>query len=238
MLFNLLTDEAAIEKMTNVTFWLSIAALVLIVAVVVILCFAARKMNTRSIVFAGITIALSFCLSYIKVTPVTYGGSVTLASMIPVMIYAYFYGFGPGLLCGVCHGLLQFIQSPYVLTPVTFILDYLLAFASIAIVPLFKFIKNKPVSLLVGITVAYAARFIFHFVSGIIYYNMGAIWVDLPTDTAFIYSFLYQCVYLIPDWIIAAVVGIILSVTGVVDILEKQALKGLNKKEKTETTEN
>lgn len=238
MLFNLLTDDAAIEKMTNVTFWLSIGALVLIVAVVVILCFAARKMNTRSIVFAGITIALSFCLSYIKVTPVTYGGSVTLASMIPVMIYAYFYGFGPGLLCGVCHGLLQFIQSPYVLTPVTFILDYLLAFASIAIVPLFKFIKNKPVSLLVGITVAYAARFLFHFVSGIIYYNMGAIWVDLPTDTAFIYSFLYQCVYLIPDWIIAAVVGIILSVTGVVDILEKQALKGLNKKEKTETTEN
>ena len=238
MLFNLLTDDAAIEKMTNVTFWLSIGALVLIVAVVVILCFAARKMNTRSIVFAGITIALSFCLSYIKVTPVTYGGSVTLASMLPVMIYAYFYGFGPGLLCGVCHGLLQFIQSPYVLTPVTFILDYLLAFASIAIVPLFKFIKNKPVSLLVGITVAYAARFLFHFVSGIIYYNMGAIWVDLPTDTAFIYSFLYQCVYLIPDWIIAAVVGIILSVTGVVDILEKQALKGLNKKEKTETTEN
>lgn len=238
MLFNLLTDEAAIEKMTNITFWLSIAALVLILAVVVILCFAARKMNTRSIVFAGITIALSFCLSYIKVTPVTYGGSVTLASMIPVMIYAYFYGFGPGLLCGVCHGLLQFIQSPYVLTPVTFILDYLLAFASIAIVPLFKFIKNKSVSLLVGITVAYAARFLFHFVSGIIYYNMGAIWVDLPTDTAFIYSFLYQCVYLIPDWIIAAVVGIILSVSGVIDILEKQALKGLNKKEKTETTEN
>ena len=238
MLFNLLTDEAAIEKMTNVTFWLSIAALVLIVAVVVILCFAARKMNTRSIVFAGITIALSFCLSYIKVTPVTYGGSVTLASMIPVMIYAYFYGFGPGLLCGVCHGLLQFIQSPYVLTPVTFILDYLLAFASIAIVPLFKFIKNKPVSLFVGITVAYAARFLFHFVSGIIYYNLGAIWVDLPTDTAFIYSFLYQCVYLIPDWVIAAVVGIILSVSGVIDILEKQALKGLNKKEKTETTEN
>ena len=238
MLFNLLTDDAAIEKMTNVTFWLSIGALVLIVAVVVILCFAARKMNTRNIVFAGITIALSFCLSYIKVTPVTYGGSVTLASMIPVMIYAYFYGFGPGLLCGVCHGLLQFIQSPYVLTPVTFILDYLLAFASIAIVPLFKFIKNKPVSLLVGITVAYAARFLFHFVSGIIYYNLGAIWVDLPTDTAFIYSFLYQCVYLIPDWIIAAVVGIILSVSGVVDILEKQALKGLNKKEKTETTEN
>jgi len=154
------------------------------------------------------------------------------------MIYAYFYGFGPGLLCGVCHGLLQFIQSPYVLTPVTFILDYLLAFASIAIVPLFKFIKNKPVSLLVGITVAYAARFLFHFVSGIIYYNLGAIWVDLPTDTAFIYSFLYQCVYLIPDWIIAAVVGIILSVSGVIDILEKQALKGLNKKEKTETTEN
>ena len=230
MLFNLLSADT--EKMTNITFWLSIAALVLIVAVVIILCFAARKMNTRNIVFAGITIALSFCLSYIKFSPVENGGSITLASMLPVIIYAYFYGFGPGLLCGVCHGLLQFIQEPYVFSPATFILDYILAFGSIAVAPLFKKIPQKTVALACGIVAVYIVRFISHFVSCLIYY------ADMPLSQSIPLSAAYQATYVPLDCAISLAVAIVLSVSGVIDILEKQALKGLNKKEKTETTEN
>lgn len=222
MIFNLLEP---LDSMTLTTLVISIVSVVLIVAVMVLLCFVTKKMTTRSIVFTGVTIALSFCLSYVKVTPVTYGGSITLASMLPVMIYAYFYGFGPGLLCGVCHGLLQFIQSPYVLTPVTFILDYVLAFASIALVPVFKKIKNNTASLALGITLAYAARFLFHFISGIIYFNLGAIWVDLPQDSAIIYSLLYNSVYVIPDFFIAVVSAILLSETGVIKVLRKTLFK-------------
>lgn len=222
MIFNLLEP---LDKMTLTTLIISIVAVVLIVGVMIMLCFVTKKMTTRSIVFAGVTIALSFCLSYIKIAPVPNGGSITLASMLPVMIYAYFYGFGPGLLCGVCHGLLQFIQSPYVLTPVTFILDYVLAFASIALVAVFKKMQNKTASLSLGITLAYFVRFLFHFISGIIYFSEGAIWTDLPQDSGIIYSLIYNAVYLVPDYFIAVVSAILLSETGVIKVLERTLFK-------------
>ncbi len=230
MLFNLLTDEAS-ESFVP-TLIISIVAILLIIGIMVVLCFVTKKLNTRSIVFAGITIALSFCLSYIKFSPVENGGSITLASMLPVIIYAYFYGFGPGLLCGVCHGLLQFIQEPYVLTPVTFIFDYVLAFGSIAVAPLFKKIPQKTVALACGIVAVYIVRFISHFVSGLIYY------ADMPLSQSIPLSAAYQATYVPLDCAISLAVAIVLSVTGVIDVLEKQALKGLNKKEKAETKEN
>ena len=223
MIFNLLEP---LDSTTLTTLIISILSIFLIIGVMIMLCFVTKKMTTRSIVFAGVTIALSFCLSLVKVTPVTYGGSITLASMLPVMIYAYFYGFGPGLLCGVCHGLLQFIQSPYVLTPVTFILDYVLAFASIALVPIFRKIVNHTVSLALGVTIAYFVRFIMHFISGIIYFSLGAVWADLPQDSAIIYSLIYNSVYLIPDYFIAAVSAVLLSETGVIRVIEKTLFKG------------
>ena len=219
MLFNLLTDEAS-ESFVP-TLIISIVAILLIIGIMVVLCFVTKKLNTRSIVFAGITIALSFCLSYIKFSPVSNGGSITLASMLPVIIYAYFYGFGPGLLCGVCHGLLQFIQEPYILTPVTFIFDYVLAFGSIA---------QKTVALICGIIAVYVVRFISHFISGIFYFPDNTLIEAMGLSAA------YQATYIPLDCAISLAAGIVLSLTGVIDILEKQALKGLNKKEKTETS--
>lgn len=230
MLFNLLTDEAS-ESFVP-TLIISIVAILLIIGIMVVLCFVTKKLNTRSIVFAGITIALSFCLSYIKFSPVSNGGSITLASMLPVIIYAYFYGFGPGLLCGVCHGLLQFIQEPYILTPVTFIFDYVLAFGSIAVAPLFKKIPQKTVALACGIVAVYIVRFISHFISGIFYFPDNTLIEAMGLSAA------YQATYIPLDCAISLAASIVLSLTGVIDILEKQALKGLNKKEKTETTEN
>lgn len=65
--------------------------------------------------------------------PVTYGGSITLASFVPLLIYTYVYGLADGLLTGLIFGLFNFVTGPYILTPLTFILDYLLAFASIGL---------------------------------------------------------------------------------------------------------
>lgn len=221
MLFNLLSDT--LDQKTATVFWISIIAIALILLVGIIMCFTAKRLKPRALVYAGVTIALSFCLSFIKFTPVTYGGSITLASMLPVMIFAYFYGFAPGLLCGVCHGLLQFISSPYLLTPVTFILDYILAFAVVCLVPVFKKVKNKTLSLSFGISAAYAARFFFHLISGIIYFQLGSIWTDLPQSSALIYSFLYQTVYLVPDYFITLVAAIILFETGTLKFIKPKS---------------
>lgn len=177
-----------------------------------------KQMKTVDVVYGGISLALSFVLSYIKIAPVTYGGSITLASMLPIILYSYYFGFGKGVIVGLAYGLLQFVQEPYILTPVTFVLDYLLAFCSIAIASLpKKFVKNPAGSLLAAASFTYILRFLFHFVSGIIYFNMGAIWVNLPAENAFIYSLLYQSVYLIPDWIICVSIMLTLYKLNVIE---------------------
>lgn len=206
------------EEETNVV---TIAAWVLLgvlLIVAIILLAGKKRMRTIDVVYGGISLALSFVLSYIKIAPVTYGGSITLASMLPIILYAYSFGFGKGLIVGLAYGLLQFIQEPYILTPVTFILDYLLAFSSIAIAALpKKFIKNPAGSLFAAASFTYILRFAFHFISGLIYFSMGAIWVNLPADNAVIYSLLYQTVYLVPDWMICIAIMLTLQKFNVFD---------------------
>ncbi|MBR2384770.1 MAG: energy-coupled thiamine transporter ThiT, partial [Clostridia bacterium] len=68
-------------------------------------------------------VALSFALSYIKLFEMPQGGSVTLFSMLPIMLFSYIYGMKKGLLVGVIYGLLQAVQDPYIIHPAQFLLD-------------------------------------------------------------------------------------------------------------------
>ena len=49
--------------------------------------------------------------SFIKVSPVQLGGSITLASFVPLLIYAYKFGPVKGTLAGVILGLFNFIET-------------------------------------------------------------------------------------------------------------------------------
>ena len=132
------------EKATNVVKWISVGAVVLLLAVIALIGFGGKKRyDAKRIAFAGVCVAMSFVLALIKFKPVQYGGSITLASFVPVLVYAYVYGPTSGFMVGLIHGLLNFIESPYILTPATFILDYLLAFASIGIMGFFGKLPAK-----------------------------------------------------------------------------------------------
>ena len=215
------------DKATKIVQRISIAAVVLLLAVIAVICFnfKGKKYDAKRIAFAGLSVGLSFALSNVKVSPVTYGGSITLASFVPVLIYAYVYGFADGLLIGLIHGLLNFISDPYILTPMTFILDFLLAFASIGIMGFaHKFTKKTTFNVVLGTVAVFSVRFIFHLISGIIYFANDSIWVSLPSwalDNAFIYSFIYQCVYIPADCAIAAVVLYVIAKTKTMDRLVK-----------------
>ena len=120
--------EAISEETTELVSIIAIAAIAALAIIMLVICLTYKKMDTKAIVYAAISIASAFVLSFIKVSPVTNGGSITLASFVPILIYAYVYGPVRGLVAGLIFGVLQFIQSPYMLTPLTFVLDYLLAF--------------------------------------------------------------------------------------------------------------
>lgn len=204
MLNNLLSIFTVIDDDASPKFlWVTIITLIALVLVFVLLVLFKKELSTKTLAYSGLTIALSYVLSFLKVSPVTYGGSITLASMLPICIFAYAFGLAPALLTGLIYGFLQFIQNPYVFNYATFFLDFLLAFSSISMMAIAKTVfKDKKYTPIIGLGFVYVVRFIFHFLSGIIYFENGGIWANLPQDNAFIYSFLYQITYLLPDFLI------------------------------------
>lgn len=218
LFFNSLVEE----NFTDLVTYTSIALIVILLITVGVM-LARKKLATQDIAYAGVAISISFVLSFLKVTPVLYGGSITLASLAPLLIYAYYFGFAKALVCGLIYGLLQFIQDPYILTPATFTLDYLLAFASVSVMGLFSKASLNAKTVTLGTTLSILCRFVMHFISGILYFNHGSIWVNLPANSAVSYSLLYQTVYLIPDLVICLAVMLVLLKTRVLEQIKPRA---------------
>ena len=114
---------------------------------------------TRRLCESAIMIALATILSLLKLVDLPYGGSITPASMLPILIIAYRYGTGWGILTATVHGALQFILGTSVLSYVTgwksvcavIIFDYVLAFALIGLGGIFKNMKNGKAGLVLGV---------------------------------------------------------------------------------------
>jgi thiamine transporter len=192
---------------------LYIGAVVLIVLVVVAAIFVDKRKfefsNTRSITYAAICIAMSFALSYLRIVKMPQGGSITIASLLPIMLYSYMFGIRKGVFTGAIYGLLQAFQDPYILHPAQFVLDYPVAFACIGLAGLFtdfKPLENMPqIQFLIGGIIAGLARLLVHFVSGVFAFGSFASWYGY--SNAWIYSIAYNSAYVLPDIAIAIVVG-------------------------------
>lgn len=215
------------EKTTEIIKWISVGAVILLLAVIGFIGGSNKKHDAKKLAFAGICICVSFTLAVIKFKIFASGGSITFASFVPVLVFSYCYGVADGLLVGLIHGLLNFIESPYILTPATFFLDYLLPFASVGVMGLFRRIprKEKAVApLVLGAVCVFFLRFTFHLLSGVIFFNAGYV-EELPVlgiENAFLYSFIYQCLYVPFDAVIAIASLIALTKTGVLDRLLRQ----------------
>lgn len=226
------------ERATEIVTYVSVGGAIALFGVILFICFARTtdkaggRRGAKRLAMAGMSLGLSFALSYVKFSPVASGGSVTLASMVPLLIYAYFYGIADGLLVGLIFGLLNFISGPWILTPMTFVLDYLLAYGSIGLMGLAGKFQRKEgketLSVLFGVLLVYCARFVFHLCSGFIYFAESAIWVEFPEwalTNGFVYSFIYQCLYLPLDCLISAACLCVLAKTNTLGRLKKSLLK-------------
>ena len=181
-------------------------ALGLIVAFgVVLMCFTTKvKWNAKMLAYAALCIAISFVLSYIRLLKMPQGGSITPASMLPIMMFAYAFGFGPGLVCSMAYGVLQMFQDMYIVGWVQATLDYILAFGSLALVALFRNWKS-PFNFSVGVVVAGIVRVFFHVLSGVVYFAEYA-----PEGmNPLVYSLVYNLTSEGVDALICAVIGFI-----------------------------
>ena len=168
-----------------------------------------RKMSdTRSIVYGAISIALSFALSYAKLFKLPQGGSVTFASLLPLMIYCCMFGTRRGLIVCTIYGVLQALQDPFIIHPMQFLLDYPLAFGLIGVSGIFMekgvFKDKKVVAFLLGGVLAVVLRYACHVCSGVFAF---ADYADLDKyDTAIAYSMAYNS-FAFVDMLIALVAG-------------------------------
>lgn len=187
----------------SLTTWSILAGLTIFGIVMLVITRDRQKWSTRMMANASLCIALAFILSYVKLYEMPQGGSVTLASMLPLFMFAYSYGVAPGLILGFAYGLLQFIQGGWFVHPIQFLLDYPLAFSVLG----FSGITRKlPDSwgMIPGIALGVFLRFLCAFLTGVFFWGEGA-----GNQNVFIYSAVYNGVYLIPETTICLLIAMI-----------------------------
>lgn len=130
------------------TFFDSLAGQLTVAGVIVIL-FAAilysgkgKPTDTKALAISALLVALSLILNQLVIFRMPQGGSITVFSMVPIVLCAYFFGVRRGLLAGMCVGLISLIFNPYVIHPIQLLLDYPLAFGSLALGGIFAAKKN------------------------------------------------------------------------------------------------
>lgn len=180
-------------------------------------------MNSNSkilpLVEGAVMIALAVVLSFIRVFKMPWGGSVTLVSMLPVIIYSIKYGVKKGLLVSFVFSLFQLGQGimdglfTWGLTPAMLIgsilLDYVLAYTAVGIGGMFR---DKGIGgWIAGTVIAGLARFVSHFLSGVvIWHSFGELWEGFSTDNEWLYSLVYNGAYMLPEIVFTVICAVIL----------------------------
>ncbi len=145
--------------------------------------------------------ALATVLSTIVVYVMPQGGSITLASMVPIIWLALRRGPKVGLVTAVIYGAIQFALMPYAIDPIQVILDYILAFG---VLGLAGFFPKYPV---LGATVGVSLRFVMSFISGVVYWAP----IYAPNLNPYVYSAVYNGSYMLPELVITVFVVVLLQ---------------------------
>lgn len=155
-----------------------------------------KNYSTKILTEAGIVLALSYVLNeFGKIYEMPQGGSVTLASMLPLIIYAIRWGVVQGLFTGFAFSLLNIITSKHLYSAPQVFLDYILAFTIIGLAGLALGKNKKSIfTYLPSIVIAFLIRFASHTLSGILFFNVN-----------FKASALYNS-FLVPDFLICVVI--------------------------------
>ncbi len=167
-----------------------------------------RKFSTKILAEIVVFVSLATVLSYIKIFSLPQGGSVTAASMVPILWLALRRGPKVGLFAATLYGVVQFALGPYIFHPAQVLLDYPVAFGLLGVA---GFFQKRP---FIGVTLGIVGRFVAHFFSGIIFF---AIYAPEGMHPA-IYSAVYNGGYLLVELVISVYVIYLLRKSKVLKI--------------------
>lgn len=177
--------------------------------------------NTKTLCECAIMLAMSIALSFFAITPGTFGGSITPASMLPVLFVGIRHGCKWGFGTAFAYSIFQLLTGlsyfsyikgfvPYL---ICILFDFILAFTMLGLT---GFAKPKAgekgakaglIKIFVFLSMAMILRFICHFISGVTIWKSYDIY-----GSPVVYSIVYNLVYMLPELLIClAVAGIFLS---------------------------
>ncbi len=203
------------EKLVElpVATWIVIGALILLG--VLLLFLRRQKFTARMLSVGALCVAVGFVLSNLVLFRAPQGGSVTPASMLPILAYAWAFGPAAGIVAGIAHGCLQLVQGPSIIHPAQLIMDYILPFTLLGFAGFFK--KN----FFVGIVVACFLRFLCHYFAGVIFWGEYAPEGQSP----YLYSLGYNGFYMLIDTAICMALAAVPSVRNVIQGIKQPMVK-------------
>ena len=166
--------------------------------------------KVQQMTVTAVMLALATVLSLVKVFELPQGGSITAASMAPIIIISLLYRTKWSLFASVIYAGLQMLTGFYPPPTQDFIsffavimLDYVLAFGVLGFAGLIaKPFKYKPIGAVVGTVVVLAARLLCHFLSGILVWSSYA----PEGQPVWAYSLGYNGSFMLGEAIITSVV--------------------------------
>ena len=168
-----------------------------------------KQETTKRLVLTAMMLAIAtviaFICSIIPFLNFPFGGGITIASMLPIILVSYIYGTRWGLFTGFTYSVIQMMLGYSTIgalfTPANdayqgiinalliCVIDYILAYTALGLGGVFrnKF-ENKGLALCFGSILALVVCYAFHVISGFIFYGAWAEWFFTDTviaDTAF-----------------------------------------------------
>lgn len=139
-------------------------------------------MKTKTLTRSAIMIALATVLSMIKVYELPNGGSITAASMVPIIFIALSSDFKTAMLTSLAYAGLQmaigFYPPPtqdFMSFLIVILFDYVIAFGVLGLAGVIaRGFKNKRIGTIVATICVCAGRFVCHFISGITIWKIYA----------------------------------------------------------------
>ncbi len=155
-----------------------------------------KSQNTRRLVTSAMLIAVATALAliseFIPFLQLRFGGTLTLASMLPILLISYMYGIKWGLCSAGVYAVIQIFMGfktvAGLFTPgddsymalgmaiCVVLFDYFLAYASLGLGGIFASKKKSCLRLVFGGVVSQALCYFFHVLSGFLFYGAWAEW--------------------------------------------------------------
>lgn len=186
------------------------------------------KNQTLKLTETGILLAIGTVLSVIQPFQLPFGGGITIASMLPIVLISYRHGVKWGLFSAFVFSLLQiatnfgtvkgfFVPEDYALLVGIGIvlLDYVAAYTVLGLGGMFRRRLSPMAALCLGTVTVLLLRYAVHIVSGAVFfgayaesfftqegfYHIGSVIVDKFTGVGLVvvYSVFYNGLFMIPE---------------------------------------